>query len=180
MGERVAADDVQDEATQPESRLIRSPQNLAAGILLVVLGGIGFFGAAGVDIGTLAEFGAGMVPRAVAVLVAVSGIALVGLAFMTPGPGLGAWPLRGLVCILGAVLAFGITLRGFDLGLLRLPPLGLAVAGPLAVALAALADPDTRAHEILILAAGLTGLCVLLFRFLLRLPIPIAPWALGY
>jgi hypothetical protein len=102
------------------------------------------------------------------------------LAFTKHAAGLDGWPLRGLFFVLGAVVAFGLTVRGFDFGFFKLRPLGLVVAGPLAVTLAALADPETKPREIVIFAVGLTTLCVVLFRFILRLPIPIAPWLLGY
>lgn len=159
---------------------IRSPANLAGGLFLLVLGAIGFLGTLGIDLGTLSEFGAGMVPRAVALLVMASGALIVASAFIEDGPRLDRWSLRGLVCILGAVVAFGLTLRGFDLGLVRVPALGLVIAGPLTVAIAALADRDTRPVEIAAFAIGLTALCIFLFRFVLRLPIPLAPWLIGY
>ena len=168
----------QDVARPPG--LLKSPEALAAGLFLIALAAIGFFGTSSISIGTLAEFGAGMVPRTVAVLLAFCGALLVVLGFTVPGPNLERWSPRGLFCILGSVIAFGLTIRGFDFGVFKLPTLGLAVAGPLAVSLASLADPDTRPREIAMFAFGLTALCVLMFRFILRLPIPIAPWLVGY
>jgi Tripartite tricarboxylate transporter TctB family len=172
-------DDAQYDAPQRPA-LVKSTEGLVAGLLLLLIGAIGFFGTLTVPVGTLAEFGAGMVPRVVAVLVGISGLVLMALAFVDKGPKLGSWPLRAPLCILGAVVAFGLTLRGFDLKLFKIPALGLIVAGPLAVTLSALGDPETRTREIVIFSLGLTALCIALFRFVLRLPIPIAPWALGY
>jgi hypothetical protein len=173
-------DGAPDTAGEPRRGRLKSPENLAAGLFLLALASIGFFGTLGISAGTLAQFGAGMLPRAVSVLVAACGIALLVLAFSKHGTTLHGWSLRGLFFVLGAVIAFGLTVRGFDFGLFKLRPLGLVVAGPLAVTLAALADPDTKPREIVIFAVGLTALCVVLFRFILRLPIPIAPWLLGY
>jgi hypothetical protein len=167
------------DAARPSGHL-KSPESFAAGLFLLALAAISFFGTSGISIGTLAEFGAGMVPRTVAVLVGLCGALLVTLAFTVTGAGLDRWSPRGLVCILGAVVAFGLTIRGFDFGLFKLPSLGLIVAGPLAVSLASLADPDTRPREIAMFAFGLTALCIMMFRFILRLPIPIAPWLVGY
>lgn len=82
--------------------------------------------------------------------------------------------------MLGAVVTFGLTIRGFDIGPLRIPALGLIVAGPLSIALASRADPETRSLEVIVLAVALTALCIGLFRFMLRLPIPVAPWLVGY
>jgi Tripartite tricarboxylate transporter TctB family len=180
-GEWVPADDTRpDDGTPQRPGPIQSPENFVGGLVLLALGGLGFFGTAGVDMGSLAEFGAGMVPRVVSVLVAGFGLGLMALGCTTRGAGLERWSWRGPVCVLGAVVAFGLTLRGFDFGLFRVPALGLVVAGPLAVSLASLADPDTRPQEIAIFAVGLTLLCTLVFRFLLRLPIPVAPWLIGY
>lgn len=173
-------DELNDRAPARLQGRLKSGESLAAGLFLLALAAIGFFGTSGISIGTIAEFGAGMVPRTVSVLVGLCGIFLVGMAFSAHGARLEAWSLRGLVCILGAVVAFGLTIRGFDLGLAKLPALGLVVAGPLAVTIAALADAGTRPREIAMFAIGLTALCVVMFRFILRLPIPIAPWLLGY
>ena len=121
-----------------------------------------------------------MLPRAMSALVAASGAVLALISLVTPGTELERWSPRGLLFVLGAAVAFALTLRGFDLGVVRIPALGLVVAGPLAITFASLADPETRLREIIIFAAGLTALCVLMFRVILRLPIPIAPWLLGY
>ena len=174
------ADDVRPRDSGRKPGAVRSPESLAGGILLVLLGCVGYFGTAGVPVGTLAEFGAGMVPRAVSVLVGLTGLALAALAFVKDGPALEPWPLRGLVCILGAVVTFGLTLRGFDFVAFRIPACGLVISGPLAITIASLADPETHAREIVFFSIGLTALCVVVFRFVLRLPIPIAPWLLGY
>ena len=159
---------------------LRPPEALASGLLLLALGGIGFFGTLNLAIGTLAAPEAGMLPRAVSMLVGASGLGLLATSLVKSGPALENWSARGLICILGAAIAFALTIRGFDLGLFRIPALGLVVAGPLAITLAALADPETRFKEIVIFAVGLTGFCVVMFRIILRLPIPIAPWLVGY
>lgn len=176
----MASDNSQDPDAARPPGLVKSPEALAAGVFMLAFAAIGFFGTSGISIGTVAEFGAGMVPRTVAVLLAVCGALLLALGFMVPGPHLERWSPRGLLCVLGSVIAFGLTIRGFDFGVFKLPTLGLVVSGPLAVTLASLADPDTRPREIAMFAIGLTALCVLMFRFILRLPIPIAPWLVGY
>jgi CHASE2 domain-containing sensor protein len=74
------------------------------------------------------------------------------------------------VFVLGAVMVFATTVRTF----------GLAVAGPLAIIISSLADRQTRPIEVLLFAIGLTAICIGLFKYLLRLPIPLAPFYLGY
>jgi putative tricarboxylic transport membrane protein len=72
--------------------------------------------------------------------------------------------------ILGAVVVFGLSVR----------PLGLAVAGPLAIMIGAFASEDVRWIEAVVFGLLITAFCAGLFKFALGLPIPLAPWLLGY
>jgi hypothetical protein len=87
------------------------------------------------------------------------------------------------VFVLGAVLLFAATIRGATLSFaglsLTIPPLGLAVAGPLAVIFSSLADRETRLVEILPFAVAITAASIFLFKYLLRLPIPVYVPGLG-
>jgi putative tricarboxylic transport membrane protein len=149
---------------------LKSPQDFAAGLFLLAAGAVGYFGAWDLTTGTLGGMGPGLLPKAVAVLVAVFGALLVVEAFVTEGQALERWSLRGPVFVLGAAVVFAFTIRTW----------GLAVAAPLAVLIAACADKRVRVVEIVVFAIALTVFCTVLFKFLLRLPIPLAPWYLGY
>jgi hypothetical protein len=59
-------------------------------------------------------------------------------------------------------------------------PLGLVVAGPLAIVIGAFASDEVRWKETLLFGAVMTLFCIGLFKFALGLPIPLAPWLLGY
>jgi hypothetical protein len=157
------------EGAQPEG-LVKSPQDLAAGLFLIALAGLGFAGTLDLPLGHLAVMGPGMVPKVVSSLVLLFGIALVAGAFLIEGERLGSWPLRGAVFVLGAAVIFALTIR----------PLGLIVSGPLVVVFAACADRTTRPLEIVVFAVLITAFCVLLFHYLLRLPIPVMPADLPY
>ena len=110
-------------------------------------------------------------------LVAVFGVLLVAQGLVLDGDRLQRWHLRGPVFVLGAVLLFAATIRGATLSLggltLAIPPLGLAIAGPLCVVFASLADKETRLVEIVPFAVAITAVSILLFKYLLRLPIPV-------
>jgi putative tricarboxylic transport membrane protein len=150
--------------------MIRSSQDVGAGLFLVGIAAVGLWQSAGLSAGTLHQVGPGMLPRALSVLTGVLGLALLAKSIVIAGHKLDRWPLRGPLFILGAIVLFGLTVR----------PLGLAVAGPLAVAVGAAASRRSRWVEAGIFCVAITVFCVVLFKFLLRLPIPLAPWLIGY
>ena len=167
-----------------DAGLIRSPHDLAGGLFLLGLAAVGFIGAFNLPFGQLSGIGSGLMPKVVAVLVAAFGLLLVAQGLVLDGDRLERWHLRGPVFVLGAVLLFASTIRGATLSLgdhmLAIPPLGLAVAGPLAVIFSSLADRETRLIEIVPFAVGITAASIGLFKYLLRLPIPVFPPGWGY
>jgi putative tricarboxylic transport membrane protein len=74
------------------------------------------------------------------------------------------------VFVIGAVVAFGLAVR----------PLGLVVAGPLAIMIGAIASNEVRWKETIVVGALVTAFCIGLFKFALGLPIPLAPWLIDY
>lgn len=151
-------------------RRIRSPQDAAAGLFLIALAVLALWGGSGLSAGSLGQMGPGMLPRALAVLTGLGGIGLIVGAFFVPGAGLARWQLRGPLFVLGAAVVFGLTVR----------PLGLSVAAPAVVLIAALAGREIRWIETLVFAVVMTVLCLGLFKYMLGLPIPLAPWLVGY
>lgn len=172
-----------DRAPAPDNSIVKSQLDLAAGLMLLAIAGIAYFGALGLRFGALTSVGPGLMPKSVAVLVGVFGLGLIITSFLSVGPRLERWHLRGPFFVLGAVLLFAMTIRGstFTFGSLKIviPQLGLAIAGPLTVVVSSLADRETRPVEIVIYTVVLTAACVAMFKFLLRLPIPILPLGWG-
>jgi putative tricarboxylic transport membrane protein len=164
---------------------IRSPHDLAGGLFLVALAAIGYLGAFDLPFGQLSGIGSGLMPKVVAVLVGAFGVLMVAQGLLLDGDQLERWHLRGPVFVLGAVLLFAAAIRGATLSLggvnLSVPPLGLVFAGPLAVVFSALADKETRLGEIVPFAVAITVASIGLFKYLLRLPIPVFPpgWGLS-
>lgn len=145
-------------------------QNLLAGLILLLIAALASFQALGLSFGTLRHIGPGMVPLVLSALIAFIGLCLIATWLRGTRSGTGSWPMRGPLFILGAAVVFGLIVR----------PLGLAVAGPLLVVVAAFASHETRWGEILAFAAGMTVFCLALFKYMLTLPIPVAPWLIGY
>jgi hypothetical protein len=165
---------------------IKSPLDFGGGLFLIAIAALGFGGAFDLPFGKLSGIGSGLMPKVVAVLVGAFGALLVAQALILEGDRLERWHLRGPIFVLGAVLVFAVVIRGSNLNFggfaglpvlatVKIPALGLVVAGPLAVMIASLADPGTRPREIAVFAVVMTLLSGLLFKELLNLPIPFDP-----
>jgi len=113
--------------------------------------------------GTVKAMGPGMFPRALAVLLGIGGLVLIALSFWLDGEPLGRWPLRGPILVSAGILLFALTVR----------PFGLSVACMLALAASGLAAPEARPREVIVFAALLTLASVILFRYLLQIPVPV-------
>jgi hypothetical protein len=150
----------------------------AGGILLIALAVLALWLTHDLDQGTLNAMGPAMLPRWLAIGVGLSGLALLATAFAKDGDALERWSLRGPVFVIGAILAFAITIRGYAFGSLVIPGLGLLFAGPLAILIGGHATAEARLRDLVILALSLTPFCMVLFGDLLNLPIPVFPQAL--
>jgi len=151
-----------EDAPPPAGR-VRAPQDLLAGGSLVALAAFALWAGRELPRGRLGAMGAGFLPRVLALLVGLCGLWLLGFAFLRRGAPLSGWSLRPALFVCLGVVGFALTIRS---------P-GLAVAGPLVVLVGGAASPETRPRELVIFGLLLTLVCVVLFRFLLHLPIPI-------
>jgi hypothetical protein len=159
-----------DAAKEQMKRVIKSPRELLAGLLLLGLAAAGYFGAINLNAGQLSSMGPGMMPKLTSIALAIFGVVLAAQSMTAEGPSVQLWNARGIFFVLGAVLVFAAAIRG----------LGLGVAGPLAVIVSALADRETRLAEIVPFALAMTLFSALLFKWVLGLPIPMLPFLLGY
>lgn len=169
-----------NETDHRESRggAIRAPQNLAGGLALAGLSGLALWLLRDLNQGTLSEMGSALLPRALAVCLGLMGLGLVLSAFIRHGLPLERTELHGPVLVLLAIAFFALTIRPFPLGPIVIPGLGLVVAAPVAIVIAGFATPEARLRELIVLALGLTPLCMLMFGDLLNLPIPMFPASL--
>ena len=155
--------------TRPERR--RSPQDLLAGAVFVVLGLAFAVGATAYRLGTPSEMGPGAFPFVLGLLLATFGLTTVVKGFLvSEAEPIGSVPWRAILLIGGGIMFFGLTVRG----------LGVAPAIFGAVLMAALASSRTRPVKALAIAAGITALCVVIFVLALQLRLPlIGPWLGG-
>ena len=158
---------------------IRSTQDAAGGLFMIVLASLALFLARELPSGTLSQMGPGMLPKAFAVICMALGFLLVLQSWRYEGEGLASWSWRNIAQVLGAACVFGLTIRGFQVGPLDVPALGMLVSSPLLLLIAGFAATDARPKELLLFTIGMTTACSLLFKYALSLPIPLAPWLLG-
>ncbi|MCA0422693.1 MAG: tripartite tricarboxylate transporter TctB family protein [Proteobacteria bacterium] len=149
---------------------IKSPEDFCGAIFLLLICALALWQASELTFGTLRAVGPGLMPTALAVLLAGLACVLMVSSLKDDGPDVSPPSWRGILFVLGAFVAFGLAVR----------PLGLAVAGPLAVIIAGFASDETRPGETVLFGLGMTAFCIALFKFALGLPIPLAPWLLGY
>ncbi len=160
---------------------IASPQDFAAGTFLILLGLGALWASSNLNMGTLRAMGPGMLPKSLAVISGGLGVLLILQSLKVEGPSLESWNWRGLFFVILGTCLFALTIRGTDgPSILDFPAIGLIAAGPLVAIVAAFASPETKWGEVLIFAAVMTAFCAALFKYALGLPIPLAPWLLGY
>jgi putative tricarboxylic transport membrane protein len=143
-------------------------QDFLGGVAIVAVAAFAYWLARDLPAGAGGGMGPGTLPKGLALLLGVLGVVL--LLHASGSERLNRWPLRGPLFVLGAMVVFGMAVR----------PLGLAVAGPLAIAVSAFASSEVRWRETLVYGLAMTAFCIGLFKFALGLPIPLAPWLLGY
>ena len=143
--------------------LFKSTQELGAGLFLIVVALLAFYLALELPHGSLRAMGPGMLPQALAVLVGIGGFGLVLTSILSEGPALERWSLKGPFFIFGGIVIFALLIRTF----------GLAVAGPVSMVFGTMASTEFNWKEATVFSIVLTAVCILLFKVLLRLPIPV-------
>jgi putative tricarboxylic transport membrane protein len=157
-----------DAPRSPKGLLSR--QDFVGGLAIIAVAVLAYWLARDLPGGTAGGMGPGTLPKGLAVLFGLLGLLLVGSSVIAKGSRLARWSIRGPLFILGTLVVFGLSVR----------PLGLAVAGPLAIVVSGLASDETRWKETIVFGLLMTAFCIALFKFALGLPIPLAPWLLGY
>lgn len=150
-------------ASQRAPGLIKSTQEFGAGLFLMAVAAFFFWQGLELPRGSLRAMGPGMLPQSLSVMVGLGGLGLVLTSIFSKGPALERWSLRGPFFIFGGIVLFSLLIRTF----------GLAVAGPVSMVFGTLASTEFRWKESVIFSVILTTLCIILFKVLLRLPIPV-------
>ena len=150
--------------------MIRSAKDFWSGLIYICLGSSAMIIARDYSMGTAVKMGPAYFPTILGGLLVLIGTIAVIRSFVVTGTPIGAFAFKGLAFIIGATLLFGAIVRGA----------GVIVALPLLVIISAYASMRFRWRTTLIMAAGLTIFCALVFVKGLGIPLPIiGPWLGG-
>jgi AcrR family transcriptional regulator len=145
------------------SRLISA--DMLSALFVLSLGAAGYLALGNAEIGTASEMGTGYLPRLVTLLVFGGGVVLAALALLKDGVALPQLRARPLLLVSLAIGLFAATID----------QLGMVAAVIGSTLIAALASPESRWREALVLAAGIAAGAVAVFIIGLKMPIPIWP-----
>jgi putative tricarboxylic transport membrane protein len=144
---------------------VQNPQDVYGGMALVLLSLIAFVASNDLPGMRGFAFGPGTAPRLFAFALAVLSLGVVVGGLLTSGPDVSAYKLRGVIFIIGSILAFAACIR----------PLGLVIASFATMIVCAAAAEDVKWRESLIVAVGVTAFCAVLFPYGLNLPFQLWP-----
>lgn len=120
------------------------------------------------EVGSPLNMGPGYFPLALGGILALLGISVMVKGFIAgASEAIGTVPWKALGLLVAAIIFFGFTVRG----------LGLIPSLFVATLLSAFAGHGTRVIPAVLIAAGLTIMCVVIFAIALQLRLPlIGPW----
>jgi len=144
---------------------IRNPRDFFGGLALVGLAAFALWASRDLPGMHGFAFGPGTAPRLFAGVLAVLGAAIALVGFLTDGPPLERFYIRGPMFITASLLVFA--------GLIR--PAGLVLASFISIVVSAAGTDEVRWIETVIWAAVLTLFCSLLFPYGLNLPFQLWP-----
>jgi len=113
--------------------------------------------------GSALKMGPAYFPTILSSLLIIIGVISLVRSFIQQGTPIGSFTFRGLLLVITATMLFGLIVRGA----------GMIVALPALVIISAYASIRFRWGESLVLAAGLTLFCILVFLKGLGVPLPI-------
>jgi hypothetical protein len=149
-------------------RGISHPKDFWAGVMFIVLGGLGVIIALNYAMGSAGRMGPGYFPRWLGGIMVGLGLLLVVRSFRLRGEPIAFPTFRPVLIVLAGVLVFGLTVV----------KLGLVIATILVVLVASVASHEYRWKESVIAAVLLAAFVVLAFRYGLQLQLPTWPPAL--
>jgi putative tricarboxylic transport membrane protein len=144
---------------------IRAPKDFWSGLMFIALAAVTLVTASGYSMGRGGRMGPGYFPTMLGFVLAGLGAILVIRSLIIHGERVERLHLKPLALLIGCVILFGVMIK----------PLGLVIALTITTFLAAFAGDETRWKEAGALSIGLTALSLLIFVYVLGLPLPVWP-----
>lgn len=151
---------------------IRNLKEFLTGLIYMLIGSGAIMIAVLEDykIGTALKMGPAYFPLLLSGILIFIGLVSVVRSMLRPGTPIGAFAVNGLVLVVIPTVLFGLLVR----------KVGLVIMLPLLIVVSAYADREFKLKPTLILAAGLTAFCILVFLKGLGIPLPIlGSWFTG-
>jgi putative tricarboxylic transport membrane protein len=142
---------------------VKSPQDLGAAVVFIVIGSGGIYSGLDLDFGTAAKMGPGYFPVILSALILALGLGLVLKSLRTSGPDVEPMQLRPITAIVAAVILFGFVLKW----------LGLVLAAAVLTLVCAYGRRSVNLRETFLLGAGLAVFSALVFVYALSQPLPL-------
>jgi putative tricarboxylic transport membrane protein len=142
---------------------IRARQDFLAGIILIGICAFVLWAVDDLNQGTFERMGPAMFPRVLGLLLGLGGVILIVKSLLCDGEAIEKLSLRGPILVTAGIITFALTIR----------TLGLAVAGMLALIVSGFATEEARPREVVIFAVATTLGCIILFRYLLGMAVPV-------
>ena len=145
------------------SQLIRNVKDFWTGVIYIAFGSAAIIISRDYGMGTAVKMGPAYFPTILSVLLISIGVVSLTRSFLKSGSPVGTLAIKGLVLITASIILFGLIVRGA----------GLIIALPVLVIVSSYASNRFRWQYALVLAAGLTVFCILIFQKGLGVPLSI-------
>jgi uncharacterized membrane protein YozB (DUF420 family) len=141
---------------------VRSPQDLGAGAVFLLIGAAGAYFGKDLAFGTAARMGPGYFPILLSWLIIGIGVIVAARGLTVEGPAIDPPQVRPILFVVAAILMFGTLLD----------TIGLALTAVVLTLVAAYARHDASLREALLLGAALALFAVIVFVYALSQPLP--------
>jgi hypothetical protein len=142
---------------------IKSPQDLGAAIVFILIGAAGLYFGKDLRYGTAARMGAGYFPFWLSACIIGFGV-IIGLrALVLKGPEIEAPQFRPMLFVVVSTVAFGYLIEY----------VGLAISTLVLVGIAAYAQRQVNIKETVLLAVGMVAFVIIVFVWALKQPLPV-------
>jgi putative tricarboxylic transport membrane protein len=144
---------------------VQNPQDVYGGMALILLALVAFVASNELPGMRGFAFGPGTAPRLFAFTLAILAVGVVVGGLLKAGPDVSPYAFRGVIFIIGSILAFAASIR----------PLGLVIASFATMIVCAAAAEDVKWRESIVVAVVITAFCSVLFPYGLNLPFQLWP-----